>query len=76
MLYVEPRASRRGIATALLGEILGLAREGGADAVATDASLTARAFFERHAFVVVEQRAPTVRGVTMTNFRMRRPLVG
>ena len=73
MLYVDPGAGRRGIATALLDRILSLARDTGVDTIETDASITARAFFERHGFVVVEQRSPVVRGVGMTNFKMRRP---
>lgn len=74
MLYVEPRAGRRGVATALLEEILQFAQECGAEALETDASITARPFFERHGFVVVRHQTPTVRGVAMTNFRMRRSL--
>jgi putative acetyltransferase len=74
MLYVEPSAGRRGIATALLGRILDLARDGDVDAIETDASLTARPFFERHGFVVIKQQTPVVRGVSMTNCKMRRSL--
>jgi putative acetyltransferase len=74
MLYVDPAAGRRGVATALLDRVLSLARDAGADEIKTDASLTPRPFFERHGFVVVEQRTPSVRGVSVTNFRMRLPL--
>lgn len=71
---VDPGAGRRGIATALLDRILSLARDTGVDTIEADASITARAFFERHGFVVVEQRTPVVRDVSMTNFKMRRSL--
>jgi putative acetyltransferase len=74
MLYVDPAASRRGIATALLTEIVSLARAAGASEIETYASLTARPTFERHGFAVIEQNTVYVRGVSMTNFRMRRPL--
>jgi putative acetyltransferase len=74
MLYVEPRVGRRGVATALLEEVLRLAREAGADVLDADASITACPFFERHGFAVVQEQTPTVRGVAMVNFRMRRPL--
>jgi len=74
MLYVEPSAGRRGVATALFEEILRLAQACGAEVLDTEASITARPFFERHGFVVVRHQTPTVRGVAMTNFRMRRPL--
>jgi putative acetyltransferase len=42
VLYVVPAAGRRGIATALLTEIVSLARDAGAPEVETYASLTAR----------------------------------
>ncbi len=74
MLYVDPAASRRGIATALLTEILSLAHEAGAPEIETFASLTARSLFERHGFTVIEQNTVHVRGVSMTNFRMHLPL--
>jgi putative acetyltransferase len=70
MLYVDPDMSRRGVGSALVSEIVRLAREGGAGALETFASLTARPLFERFGFVMVEQRVPVVRGVAMTNFRM------
>jgi putative acetyltransferase len=74
MLYVDPAAGRRGIGTALLTEIISLARDAGAPEIETYASLTARPLFERHGFTVVEQCTPVVSGITMTNFRMRRPM--
>jgi putative acetyltransferase len=74
MLYVDPSASRRGVGTALLGHVLGLARDAGTTGVETYASITARPVFERHGFTVVEQNTAHVRGVSMANFRMRRPL--
>jgi putative acetyltransferase len=74
MLYVDPSAGRRGIATALLTEIVSLARDAGAPEIETYASLIARPIFERHGFAVIEQRTPVVSGIAMTNFLMRRPL--
>jgi putative acetyltransferase len=72
MLYVDPRVSRRGVGSALIASIVSLAQESGAATIETHASLTARPLLERHGFVVVEQCAPVVRGIEMTNFRMRR----
>jgi putative acetyltransferase len=74
MLYVDPDFARRGVATALLGWVLERAREAGAELIETEASITARPFFERHGFVVLAEQTPEVRGVAMTNFRMRRAL--
>jgi putative acetyltransferase len=70
MLYVDPTVSRRGIGSALLAEIIRRARQDASSLVETYASRTARPLFERHGFVVIEQRTPVVRGVAMTNFKM------
>jgi len=59
------------VASALIAQIVSLARDDGAAAVETYASLTARPLLERHGFVVIEQRTPVVRQVAMTNFKMR-----
>lgn len=40
--------------------------------VTTDASITARPFFERRGYVMVQPQMVTVRGVTMQNFRMEK----
>lgn len=72
MLYVDPRVSRQGVGSVLIASIVSLARESGAATIETHASLTARPLFERHGFVVVEPCAPVVRGIQMTNFKMRR----
>jgi putative acetyltransferase len=74
MLYVDPAFARRGIATALIDRLCRLAAQGGAKTIETDASITARSVFERHGFVVLEEQTPVVRGIAMTNFRMRRLL--
>lgn len=71
MLYVDPSVGWRGVGSALVRHVVSLAREGGADAVDTYASLTARPLFERHGFVVIEQSWPVVHDVAMTNFKMR-----
>ncbi|MBE7701790.1 GNAT family N-acetyltransferase [Oerskovia sp. Sa1BUA8] len=75
MMFVDPAVTRRGVATALLGRVTEIAREQGADELTTYASLTARPFFEKHGFVVVEEREPVLRGISLTNFSMRRALV-
>ena len=75
MMFVDPAVTRRGVATALLGRVPEIAREQGADELTTYASLTARPFFEKHGFVVVEEREPVLRGISLTNFSMRRALV-
>ena len=74
MMFVDPTVTRRGVASALLDHVTRMAREHGAVELTTYASLTARPFFEKHGFVVVEERQPVLRGVSLTNFSMRKPL--
>lgn len=76
MLYVDPSVARTGVASALLDHLVATARRRGLRQLSTHASRTARPFFERHGFVVVEERHPVRRGVALTNFGMRRALPG
>lgn len=71
MLFVHPSFGRRGIASALFETVLADARQAGLTALTVDASLTARAFFERNGFVVVAQQYIERDGVRLMNFRMR-----
>lgn len=74
MMFVAPRFGRRGVAGALLAELEHRARAAGTAELSVHASLTARPFFERHGFLVLEERHPVLRGVHLTNFRMLKPL--
>jgi len=70
MLFVDPRFARRGVASALLARVFDVASEREVDELSVHASLTARPFFERHGFVVIEEQHPIRDGVIMVNFRM------
>jgi len=74
MLFVDPGAARQGVARALLDWAVRTAAADGATELTTHASITARPFFAAHGFVVVAEQHPVRRGVTLTNYRMRRPL--
>jgi putative acetyltransferase len=75
MMFVDPRFSRRGVATALLAAVERHARDGGVTTLSTDASITARPFFEHHGFAVVARQSPVHRGIELTNYRMAKQLV-
>ena len=74
MFYCRKDAVRRGVGSRLYGAVeeraggIGLAR------IFTEASITARPFFERQGFRVVQQNDLVVRGVGMTNFSMEKAL--
>ncbi len=74
MMYVHPAHQRRGVATALLAELEDKAREEGAERLFTDASITARSFFERRGFVLIAPQTVALRGQPFVNFRMEKPL--
>ena len=74
MMFVSPRHSRRGVASALLSHLHVRAQAQGIRALAADVSITARPFFERHGFTIVTHQNPITGGVQMTNFRMTKVL--
>lgn len=74
MMFVAPEFGRRGIASALLAHISGIAKAAGTTELSTDASITARPFFERHGFAVVAEQRPLAHGIEMINFRMTRKI--
>lgn len=74
MMFVAPGFGRRGVGGALLAHLRGIAIEAGASLLYTNASITARPFFEQHGFTVVAEQHPVALGVEMTNYRMILPL--
>ncbi|HXR94072.1 MAG TPA: GNAT family N-acetyltransferase [Steroidobacteraceae bacterium] len=76
MLYVHPAQQRRGVASALLQQLESAARELGAQRLHTEASLTARSFFERRGFLLLAEQTVALRGQSFVNFRMAKSLVG
>ena len=74
MLFVAKDMQRHGVASALLATAEAEARERGLDELTTEASLTARPVFEKHGYAVVARQEVDIRGQTLTNFRMAKPL--
>jgi putative acetyltransferase len=74
LLFVHAEHQRRGVAAALLRRLEEHARSLALPRLYTDASLTARPFFERHGFRVLATQTVTLRGETLTNFRMEKVL--
>ena len=68
MIYLRKDAVGRGVGGGLYRAVEREARGLGLGRIYTDASITARPFFERHGFRVVREQTVTVRGVPMTNF--------
>jgi putative acetyltransferase len=75
MLYLRGDADGRGVGRRLYEAVEGEARGSGVGRIFTEASITARQFFERNGFLVVREQRISCRGVEMTNFAMEKQLV-
>lgn len=74
MLFVHAAHQGRGVAHALLDHIHARAHEQGLDRLFTEASITARPFFERNGFEMIEAQDVELRGQTFRNYRMAKRL--
>jgi putative acetyltransferase len=70
MMFVHGNYQGLGVASMLVAAIEAAAIVQGRARLFTEASLTARPFFEKRGFVVEAQQAVTKRGETFVNFRM------
>lgn len=73
-LYVHRDHQGRGVASALLAALEDEARGIGLLALLTEASITARPFFERRGFLLVREQQVEFNGQRFTNFRMEKKL--
>jgi len=74
MMYAHPAYQGRGVATALLEQVEGAARGLGLARLYTEASITARPFFERRGFQLVTAQIVSKRGQDFMNYRMEKHL--
>jgi putative acetyltransferase len=74
MMFVHPAYQGVGAASLLLAGVEDEARRQGIGRIFTEASLTARPFFERRGFTVIARQTVEKRGQTLTNFRMEKHL--
>jgi putative acetyltransferase len=73
--FVAAPVSGKGIASALMARLHGVASARGTARLFSHVSLTAQPFFARRGFGVVEERLPVVRGVSLRNAVMTKDLV-
>ncbi len=72
--FVSAHAGRQGVGTALMQRIHAQAEATGLTSLFSDVSITARPFFERWGFAVEQEQSLVVAGLSLTNYRMRKPL--
>ncbi|WP_270182185.1 GNAT family N-acetyltransferase [Alkalihalobacillus sp. CinArs1] len=70
LLYVHKDYQRQGVATALVNKLLTKAKQLGLQQMTTEASITAKPFFERQGFQEVKKQQVKKNGVTMVNYKM------
>ncbi len=75
MLYCRKDAVGRGVGSRLYWAVEQDARERGLGRISTEASISARPFFERQGFRTMHERTVVRRDVEMTNFAMEKPLL-
>ena len=74
MLYCRKDAVGRGVGSGLLAAVEERARGLGVGRISTEASITARPFFERHGFAVLRRNTVLREGIGLTNFSMEKAL--
>lgn len=74
MMFVHPDHQGQGVARRLLNHVVERAIALGLNSLTTDASITARPFFERNGFKVVQAQEIELRGQSFRNYRMAREL--
>ena len=70
LMFVHKNYQRRGVAKALLTEILAQAKKQRNRRVYADVSITAKGFFEKYGFVVIKQQLKRSKEKELINFRM------
>lgn len=73
-VFISADHQRRGIGRQLLAAVVAEARRVGLARLFTEASITARPFFEAQGFVVLAPQVVTCRGAELVNYRMERVL--
>jgi putative acetyltransferase len=72
LLYVDHRFQQRGVARNLYERLEAEARRSGVRRLFTEASITARAFFESMGFVILREQRVELRGVAFRNYAMEK----
>jgi len=72
MMYVHPDFKGRGVANALMARVEAAAAEQRLGRLYTEASITAKPFFEKKGFRVIAPQTVHVRGQDLVNYRMEK----
>lgn len=74
LMYVHKDHQRKGIAQSLFNEIMKTANELGITEMESEVSITAKPFFKKNGFVVIESQLIQINNTELVNFKMKRRL--
>lgn len=74
MLFVHPAYNGKGVASALLHTVEEAAGKQNLPRIFTEASITAKPFFEKQGFTVITSQLVEIRGQVLQNFQMEKRL--
>ncbi len=69
-MFVHKDHQRKGIAGSLIKALIQFARENEMHEIITEGSITARPFFEKFGFEVIEKQKVNRKGISITNYKM------
>ena len=72
LLYIHKDYQRMGIATLIAGEIEAYLYKKDVQTISTDASITAKCFFEKRGYVVQKEQSVDCKGQFLINFKMQK----
>lgn len=72
MMFVHPNYKGGGVATALLNQVEAAARQQRLGRLFTEASITAKPFFEKRGFEIITAQQVEIRGQVLQNFKMEK----
>jgi putative acetyltransferase len=75
LFYIHKDYQRRGVATRLYTEVENEAKHQGRTVLTSEVSKTARGFFERMGFTVLQEQTVRIKGVGLVNYRMEKRLI-
>jgi putative acetyltransferase len=73
-VYVSKDYQRKGIAQKIYDELEKFARMNGLGKIVSDVSITARPFFERNGFRIIQEQQVSINGIKLTNYKMQKNL--
>jgi putative acetyltransferase len=73
-LYTHKDYQRMGIATLIADDIERYFSHNEVQIVTTDASITAKSFFENRGYIVLNEKSVECRGQSLTNYKMQKTL--